>query len=233
MNRPTATARVTRPGPGRPSPRPSRRAQLVTVAIALLAVGALFLAFRSGQAPASTAGPAGTNPPAGQPGIGQSAPPFTLAAGVGTPVSLSDYRGRNVLLFFQEGIGCQPCWDQVRDLEADSAALRQAGIDDVVSITTSPADLVAQKVRDDHLSTPVLSDPDLAVSRQYAANRFGMMGTSRDGHSFMLVGPDGTIRWRADYGGAPDYTMYLPVDRMLADMRRMMGTRPMPGEATS
>jgi hypothetical protein len=40
----------------------------------------------------------------------------------------------------------------------------------------------------------------------------------RDGHSFVLVGPDGVIRWRADYGGAPNYTMFLPTDRMLADL---------------
>ena len=34
-----------------------------------------------------------------------------------------------------------------------------------------------------------------------------MMGNSRNGHSFVLVGPDGQISWRADYGGAPDYTV--------------------------
>jgi hypothetical protein len=34
----------------------------------------------------------------------------------------------------------------------------------------------------------------------------------------VLVGADGVIRWRADYGGAPDYTMYLPPQKMLADM---------------
>lgn len=27
------------------------------------------------------------------------------------------------------------------------------------------------------------------------------------------------ITWRADYGGEPDYTMYVPVDDMLADLR--------------
>jgi len=145
--------------------------------------------------------------------------------------SLSDYRGKNVLLFFQEGIGCQPCWDQIRDLEKDTTKLRAAGVDDVVSITTSPADLVAQKVHDDRLTTPVLSDPDLKVSKSYSANSFGMMGDSRDGHSFMLIGPDGKLRWRADYGAAPNYTMYLPVDRMLADMRQMLAGGSMMGGA--
>lgn len=69
------------------------------------------------------------------------------------------------------------------------------------------------------LTTPVLSDPDLAVSKTYDANSYGMMGTSRDGHTFILVGPDGTIRWRADYGGAPDYTMYVTVNKLLADLK--------------
>ena len=68
------------------------------------------------------------------------------------------------------------------------------------------------------LTIPVLSDPSLATSQQYHANSYGMMGASRDGHTFILVGPDGTIRWRADYGGAPKYTMFLPTDKMLADL---------------
>jgi peroxiredoxin Q/BCP len=46
-----------------------------------------------------------------------------------------------------------------------------------------------------------------------------MMGAGQDGHSFILVGPDGLIKWRADYGGAPKYTMYVPVSNLLADMR--------------
>jgi hypothetical protein len=50
------------------------------------------------------------------------------------------------------------------------------------------------------------------------ANKYGMMGDMRNGHSFVLVGADGTIRWRADYGGAPDYTMFLPTDKVLADL---------------
>jgi cytochrome c biogenesis protein CcdA len=65
---------------------------------------------------------------------------------------------------------------------------------------------------------PVLSDPDLAVSHAYDANQYGMMGDMRDGHSFVLVGPDGVIEWRADYGGAPKYTMFLPTDKMLSDL---------------
>lgn len=164
--------------------------------------------------------PAGSHPTydVGQPGVGQAAPAFTLADTAGRQVSLADYRGKTVLLYFQEGLSCQPCWDQLTALEQDAPKVRAAGIDAVVSITTDPANLIAQKMKDMGLATTVLSDPDLAASQKYAANQFGMMGTSRDGHTFILVGPDGTIRWRADYGGAPNYTMFVPVDTLLADL---------------
>lgn len=114
---------------------------------------------------------------------------------------------------------CQPCWDQLTDLERNADKLKAAGIDDVVSVTTDPIDLVTRKNRDEGVTTPVLSDPDLTVSRAYETNKYGMMGDSRNGHSFILVGPDGTIRWRADYGGPPKYTMFLPTEAMLADLR--------------
>ena len=93
-------------------------------------------------------------------------------------------------------------------------------MDAVVSITTDRADLIGRKAADEKLATPVLSDPDLAVSRAYDANQYGMMGDMRDGHSFVLVGPDGVIRWRADYGGGPKYTMFLPTDKMLSDLAK-------------
>jgi peroxiredoxin len=155
----------------------------------------------------------------GDPGPGAPAPAFDLAASTGGRLSLSALRGNTVLLYFQEGLTCQPCWDQLGALESDASALKSAGIDRVVSITTDPIKMIKQKVADDGLTTSVLSDPDLAISRAYHANAYGMMGTSRDGHTFILVGPDGTIRWRADYGGAPNYTMFVPVDKLLAQLK--------------
>jgi peroxiredoxin len=125
-----------------------------------------------------------------------------------------------VLLYFQEGLSCQPCWDQIKDLEKNQPALQKAGIDAVVSITSDPVGPITQKMADMKLSTPTLSDPDLQVIGSYDANKYGMMGDSRAGHTFILVGPNGSIDWRADYGGAPNYTMYLPAEKMLADLTR-------------
>jgi peroxiredoxin Q/BCP len=193
-----------------------------------LALVALFAVYHSASRGAGAAGSGGGDRYAvGSPGVGAPAPDFALPdataaeGGAAAPatVRLSDYRGRTVLLYFHEGLGCQPCWTQIRDLQRDPAALRSAGIDQLVTITSGPSDLVARQMADDSLTEPALVDSDLAVSREYRANEYGMMGTSRDGHSFVLVGPDGRIQWRADYGGAPNYTMYVPVDQLLADLR--------------
>lgn len=184
-------------------------------AAAVIAV--LYLIFSNSSS--SSSGTATYPYQAGSPGPGRAAPGFTLAASTGGQASLSAYRGKTVLLFFQEGLTCQPCWDQITDLQKHAAQLRAAGISQVVSITSDPAGAITQKAHDMGLTIPVLSDPGLAVSQQYHANSYGMMGASRDGHTFILVGPDGMIRWRADYGGPPKYTMFLPATALLADIR--------------
>lgn len=188
--------------------------------VALLAAVAVFvglyLTYRS-SSDAVTAG-GGSDYQVGSPGVGAPAPDFALTSTQDQLVSVSSYQGKSVLLYFHEGLGCQPCSDQIRDLEKDDAALAAAGVDQLLTITSGPQDLIAQKMADDDLSAVALTDTDLAVSRQYNANRYGMMGDDRDGHTFILVGPDGTIQWRADYGGAPRYTMYVPVPQLLADL---------------
>jgi peroxiredoxin len=192
-----------------------------TVGIAVLvviAVGVLYLVFR-GNGQHSAAGGAGNRFQVGNPGVGQTAPAFTLTSAAGGTVSLSAYRGKTVLLYFHEGLGCQPCWDQIRDLTKNWSQFTTAGVDNLVTITTGAPNLVAQKMHDDGLSATALSDPDLTVSQAYNANQYGMMGTGSDGHTFVLVGPTGLIQWRADYGGAPNYTMYVQPSQLLTDMK--------------
>jgi peroxiredoxin Q/BCP len=196
-----------------------RRGWIITGALVAVLIVSLYLVYQSSPGKhGATAGGSGFRHVAGEPGVGSAAPTFTLTAGTGGQVSLNAFRGKNVLLYFQEGLSCQPCWDQIKDLEQNKSALKTAGVDAVLSITTDPANLIGQKVADEMLTTPVLSDPSMQVSHAYNANQYGMMGEMRDGHSFILVGPDGRIRWRADYGGKPNYTMFLPTAKMLTDL---------------
>lgn len=171
----------------------------------------------------SGTGPGGASPSdafqVGSPGTGQLAPDFTLPAGSGAPVTLSSLRGKKVLLYFQEGVGCEPCWTQMKDIQSSMAKFHALGIDTVISVTSSTVDQIRQKATDEGVTIPVLSDPDLSSSRMYHANQYGMMGDQMDGHTFILVGADGKIQFRADYGGAPNYTMYVAVDQLIADIK--------------
>ena len=75
------------------------------------------------------------------------------------------------------------------------------------------------KLKDMNIKWPAAGDPDKAVSKQYHTLGHGMMGNTMNGHSFLLVGPTGNILFRGDYGGPPKYTMYVPIDKLLSDIR--------------
>ncbi len=160
----------------------------------------------------------------GRPGPGQPAPDFELASATGTSFSLSQQRGKQVLLYFHEGLGCAPCWTQLEDIQGDLSRFTPLGIDEIVSISLDPLPAQQQRAQLRGISLPVLVDADRAVSSAYDALSYGMMGGMTPGHTFILVGADGTIRWRADYGGPPDFTMYVPDDTLLAELRTVLGT---------
>lgn len=200
-----------------------RRSLLLKVGGALVAgVALLGIIFVANHDTASSAQPGR----AGQyrfdvanPATGALAPDFTLPSTTGGTVHLSDFRGKTVLLYFQEGIGCEGCWTQMKDIQAQMKDFQGLGVTTMLTVTTNPLDALKQKVADEGLTLPVLSDESFAVSRAYNATMYGMMAGSADGHTFILVGPDGRIRWRADYGGPPSYTMYVPVSNLIADIK--------------
>lgn len=205
-------------GPARPGVSLGVKVAVV-VALAIAALGVIFT-LNNSSGPAAGGG---KYPFAvGNPGPGKAAPPIQLPSTAGT-FDLAALRGQNVLLFFQEGVMCQPCWDQIRDIEKNWSQFQALGVDRLVSVTTDELGVLEQKVRAEGIGTPIVSDPSLSVSRSYEANLYGMMGNTMNGHSFVLVDGQGTIRWRADYGGAPKYTMYVPVPDLLADLKRAVG----------
>ncbi len=219
---PTSPARTPRPRPR--AWRPRRGFQLspawvvlgVVALLAIVVVVVLVYASNGGGGQQASQYPYSV----GSPGPGAQAPPIQLTATDGSRFDLAAWRGKTVVLYFQEGVGCEPCWTQIKDIQSNFSQLQALGVDQVVTITGDPMDAVKQKASLEGITSPVLSDPGLRVSQTYSANQYGMMGTGADGHSFIVVGPDGVIKWRADYGGAPKYTMYLPVSSLVADMRR-------------
>lgn len=160
----------------------------------------------------------------GRPGPGDVAPDFSLANADGTPFHFADMHGKQVLLYFHEGLGCDPCWRQIDAIQADLARFKALGIYEIVAISADPAAAQVQRAQRTNITIPTLADPDRTVSGAYGTLGYGMMSGALPGHTFILVGPDGRIRWRADYGGAPNYTMFVADDTLLAELRRALAT---------
>jgi peroxiredoxin len=201
------------------------RAAWIRISVAaIVVVGALFGVYAfggRGSAPGHMDGSGRVA--AGEPGQGAMAPPLALPSAQGGTFDLASMRGSTVMLFFQEGLMCPPCWDQLAEIEGSWDSFEAMGIDAIASITHDPIDSLRELARTSGFGTPLLSDSDLAVSLTYDTPTYGMHPGHTNGHSFVVVGPDGTIRWRADYGGPPDYSMYVPMGQLIEDVRRGLG----------
>ncbi len=153
---------------------------------------------------------------------GEKAPEFALTSVNGTSFDLNSYLGKSdVLLFFNEGLTCSPCLQQMVDIDRNYSALSGMGVT-VVSITTnSMSDMRTWAQNNGITKMMVLSDQSLQVDQEYTTLYAGSMHAgSAPGHTFILVGKDGNVLWRKDYGS---YTMYVPMNELIASVKSALG----------
>jgi peroxiredoxin len=125
----------------------------------------------------------------------RAAPDFTLSTTAGTKVSLRSYRGHPVILYFSEGAGCGACSMQIAAIEKQPG-FADAGIT-VLPIVMNTRAQIRPDLTQYGVTTPVLLD-DGTVSKAY--NTLGKgMHAGLPGHSFVLIGPDGTQLWTGEY----------------------------------
>jgi thioredoxin-dependent peroxiredoxin len=99
---------------------------------------------------------------------GDKAPTFTLPDADGKKVSLADYRGRRVIVYFYPAASTPGCTKQACDFRDNLHDLNEAGID-VVGISPDKPEKLA-KFRDaEKLTFPLLSDPDRKVLSAWGA----------------------------------------------------------------
>ena len=139
------------------------------------------------------------------------APDFTLTDTSGATVHLADLHGRNVVLYFNEGAGCQSCLLQMVDIERNAGRFAAADIT-VLPIVMNTADQIRADMAANGVRTPFLLD-DGTVSAAYGTLGKGMHA-GLPGHSFVLIDRDGVQRW---YGEYP--SMYLPAAELLEQVR--------------
>ncbi len=126
---------------------------------------------------------------------GQDAPDFTLPDQHGNPVTLSELRGKTVVLYFYPKADTPGCTTQACGIRDHRADYERAGAV-VLGVSPDPVKAVA-KFDDKHgLGFTLLADADHAVCEAYGVwgekSMYGRtyMGATR---STFIIGPDGKV----------------------------------------
>ncbi|MBJ8342456.1 thioredoxin-dependent thiol peroxidase [Antrihabitans sp. YC3-6] len=126
---------------------------------------------------------------------GDDAPDFTLSDADGNDVSLADYRGRKVIVYFYPAASTPGCTKQACDFRDSLADLNGAGLAVLGISPDKPAKLA--KFRDaEALTFPLLSDPERTTLEAWGAYGEKMMyGKTVKGviRSTFVVDEDGKI----------------------------------------
>jgi len=99
---------------------------------------------------------------------GDTAPDFTLLDADGKSVSLEDFRGRRVVVYFYPAAMTPGCTTQACDFRDSLDSLNAAGVA-VVGISKDKPEKLAKFRERDALTFPLLSDPSLDVHQAYGA----------------------------------------------------------------
>ena len=99
---------------------------------------------------------------------GDTAPDFTLTDSTGAQVSLSDYRGQRVVVYFYPAAMTPGCTTPACDFRDSLDALTAQGIV-VLGISPDTPEKLATFAERDGITYPLLSDPDKEVLTAWGA----------------------------------------------------------------
>jgi peroxiredoxin Q/BCP len=126
---------------------------------------------------------------------GAPAPGFTLCDSAGRRISLADYRGKNVIVYFYPRAATPGCTAEACDFRDNLATLQGAGYE-VLGISPDAREALSAFAAEHALTFPLLADEDHATALAYGAWGEKLVdGEVREGtlRSTVVVGPDGNV----------------------------------------
>ena len=125
------------------------------------------------------------------PSVGTMAPEFTLNSQEGTPVSLKDFRGKWVVLYFYPKDFTSGCTIEAHNFQRDQPQYQQKGVV-VLGVSVDSADSHKQFCTKEGLNFKLLADTDHKVSSAYGSlTNLGLMKFAAR-HTF-IINPEGKI----------------------------------------
>ncbi len=119
---------------------------------------------------------------------GDTAPSFTGTTHDGRTLTLDEFRGKPLLLYFYPKASTAGCAAEAKGFAQNYEAFRTAGIA-VVGVSVDTVEAQAQFARDCGLPFPLIADRDKTLARQYGV--LGLLGFAK--RTTFFVGADGRI----------------------------------------
>lgn len=151
--------------------------------------------------------------------MNKPAPDFTLTSYDGRNVSLKDFRGKNVILFFNEGLMCYPaCWNQIVAFGQDQDFSARNTV--ILNINVDSKDDWKKAVdkMPELAGNTVLLDTDLSVSNLYGVLTLNssMHRGQFPGHTYIIIDKEGIVRFTQD-----DVQMAVRNKELLAQIEKL------------
>lgn len=159
--------------------------------------------------------------------VGSVAPDFTLPSTEDQTVTLSSFKGkRNVLIFFHEGLSCDPCMQQMPELEKVSDEFEKMNVE-VLYVTFDPVEQSKEAKTRFGIKKPILSYNSAQTEVDYDLTNYSMDMGRRAGHTFILVDTNGQIIWRKDYWPGRGHmvsggTMFVSLNEIVREVKKVL-----------
>jgi peroxiredoxin Q/BCP len=125
------------------------------------------------------------------PSVGSTAPEFTLTSQEGTPVSLKDYRGQWVVLYFYPKDFTTGCTIEAHNFQRDQSQYQEKKVV-ILGVSVDSADSHKQFCTKEGLNFKLLADTDYKVSTEYDSLSSYKDAKIAARHTF-IINPDGKI----------------------------------------
>lgn len=151
--------------------------------------------------------------------VDKKAPDFELESIDGQTLKLSDYLGKNIVLFFNEGAMCYPaCWDQIAGLGNDSRFDTEsvAAFSIVGDSKGRWLDIVSKSPN--LTKSKILFDTSRSVSKAYDVLYLNssMHPGYMPGHTYFVIDKKGIIKFTLD-----DPNMALANDKLIEEIKKL------------